>query len=161
MKKVFVALEIPSSIKLKIQKEIVRISKDSYKSIPTNNWHITLLYIGEARENNLKDIYKNFDAIKFPNFNITCKKIKKHKNMLWVDIEKSKANDLTELLRKKYKLRHINRSYKPHINLGKIHKDIKPKVFELSWIVKDFHVFESRLLPKGVKYYKIKSFKLY
>ena len=184
-KRIFIAINLPKNIKRKLSVYQEKWPKLPIKWVKPNNLHITLVFIGSIRDEELSEVCKITKEAVSENssFSINLNKIyygplgKFPPRMIWAGGERIKElADLKNNLEKS--LIHTgtnfiseNRNFKPHITLGRIRqwewRQIDPEEIpeinqdiSLSFNVDSIEVMESQLSPKGSKYTILESVKL-
>lgn len=98
-----------------------------------NNIHITLEFLGEINELEIKKIEDIFSKIYFNSFEITLNKVSRFKNMIILGVKQNNVlSNLQGFINKELKLEGFlleNRKYFPHVTLARksnleINKDI-------------------------------------
>ena len=175
--RIFIAINFPPGIK----KELLLYQK-RWENLPVrwtreDNLHITLVFLGYVREENLLEILEVVRKIvkdRQP-FSLHFQRIslgppKRPPRMIWIEGEESREltllrNDLEKELTG-LKSKEENRKFKPHMTLGRIKMQEwfklqqKPKIEEkisLSARVDSIEVMESRLRPAGPDYFILNS----
>ncbi len=178
MKRLFIALPLTHGLLTKIGFLEERIEKKIKKKIPwipLKNLHLTILFLGYLKEEDLVKIFEIFDDLS-QNFSSLSLKIKKidygppgKKRMIWLYLEKNeKLEEIKKFFEEKLDQEKINyqreeRDYLPHINLVRLNFDLKEEIKEeLSWhiVLNEIVLFESHLKKGGAEYEKLKSIKI-
>ncbi|MCF8260278.1 MAG: RNA 2',3'-cyclic phosphodiesterase [Melioribacteraceae bacterium] len=181
MNRIFIALEVPGTVKYKLvdlRKKMLPISGLKWESL--KKLHVTLKFIGPCTDNQIVSIHKKlitvlskFSAIQccinhvgfFPN---------QHKpRIFWAGLEESKI--LNEMVTKiDVSLSSIGfvtekRKIHPHItllrirrelNAGTIHKAVHQHFEHLNFVANMVTLYKSELLPEKSVYSKIKQYNL-
>ncbi|MGC8928996.1 MAG: RNA 2',3'-cyclic phosphodiesterase [Candidatus Woesearchaeota archaeon] len=143
----------------------------------TQDYHITLKFLGEKNDSEIKKIIKKLSEIKFKNFELTLDKIGFFPNesfirVIWVGTKEQEIYELQKAI--DYKLLELNipaeKEFKSHITIARV-KEIsdkkaflenigKHKIKNLSFSVNEFKLKKSVLTPKGPIYSDLAVFKL-
>lgn len=183
--RIFIAINLPEKIKNGLEnlgKETAELfpeetSRGLIRWVKKDNLHITLLFLGYLKEENIPQICQIVNQIaKTQNpFSLEFKKIlygppnKIPPRLIWVELEKSR--ELTEIVKKlRQKVEEIGvlekmekREFSPHITLGRIRtwqwKRIEPeerpdieKDISLNFEVHSIELMESQLKRTGAEY---------
>ncbi len=179
MIRLFVALNIPESVKVKLTDLRDSVAGSNYRWEPKEKMHLTLKFIGDVPEENLNQIITGLEFIKnYSTFN--CAIINfgffyrdKKPSILWAGFEIDKTIfdlvDKMELVLEKLSIKKEKRKFSPHLTMLRIKNDIginfvnkfknftfEPIVFTASTI----SLYKSELNPNGSKYFEIKNYKL-
>lgn len=176
--RLFIAIEIPEGAKQKLEQ-----LQDSNLGIRWNaagTIHLTLRFVGNVEDPAQKDeLVEQLSAIEFSAFNLTIKGLgyfppHKHPKVLWAGLKKSRA--LIQL-QKQVEQACVeagfdpdDRSYTPHITIGRVkscskkevnsfinqHKQLRLDPFS----VDKFILFESKLDPEGARHTPLERFGL-
>lgn len=181
--RLFFALIPPDEIKSNIKKYVDNIKfsdniQNNLKVISYDNYHITLVFIGNVNKILLDKIIKHVEHIKFNDFEINLNKVGlfDRSKVFWLGpkasypeldllVDKLKIN-LSQI--KELDFLYNNKSFTPHLSLVKKIKDFSDianykehfeKKLELSWQVDKFCLVESVNKNNSVRYEIIKEFK--
>ncbi|MFH1612459.1 MAG: RNA 2',3'-cyclic phosphodiesterase [bacterium] len=184
----FISIELSKTIKsnlIKIQ-NFLKTSNSDVKWEKQENHHLTLLFLGNIDESQLKQIIPTLNnAMKnFPSFKIKLENINILPNLqdprvIWLGVsnEKEKIIYLHNLIAKELKnigVKTEKRKFSPHITLGRIKSNVKInklitlirniKTSNISNIddfkVKQISLMKSILMPKGSIYIPLENFNL-
>ena len=184
-KRIFIAINLPENIK----KELIKYQEQwldlPVKWVKPDNLHITLVFIGSIRDEELSEVCKITKEAVSENssFSINLNRIcyappkKIPSRMIWAGGERIKElADLKDDLEKSLihtgmKFVSEDRNFKPHITLGRIRqwewRQIEPEEIpeineeiSLNFPVNSIEIIESQLSPKGSKYTILESVKL-
>ena len=196
--RIFIAVNLPENIKenlVSYQKKIdglFAFDWDEASGIKPIRWtkkenlHITLVFLGYAREEGLLEVFRIVENVASRNksFEVRLNKIcyappkKMPPRMVWVIGERSSEftalrDDLEKSLATSEKLSFApeNRAFSPHITLGRIRSwqwrqiepEERPDISEdisLNFRVNSIEVMESRLKRGGAEYTVLKSYPL-
>ena len=185
MKRLFLAIPINQQYTEMCMRFIEHLTLDKVRWINPENWHITLVFLGSFPVDKVQALTDNLEEFftQAPLFNLyfdhySYKPEFKNPTMIWANFQHSEAfdklvietyNQLTNFysfqsIPFKISIRFHNI---PHITLARLKQEynpfpelIKRKEEVPSLQVKDCHLFESVLLPKGAKYHLLHSFSL-
>ena len=184
MKRVFLALNLPE----KIKEELLNFQKLwptlPCKWVKKENLHITLLFLGNLNETQLKELQKKAQeiALQFSPFFVFLEKITygpqiKKPRMVWVKVkreenllklEKKLKEEIFALPSFKYKQKE-EREFLPHITLARLKSwefqrldpQERPEIKEdlsLKFEARSFEIMESKLKRGGAEYFILESF---
>lgn len=178
-RRVFIAINLPESLKIKLAKFQSKWPDLPAKWTKKENLHITLAFLGYVQDDEIPEILRKTEEIakKHKPFQLNFNKIcygppKKALRMVWAMGEKSEElrglqsdleNSLSNLPFKKE-----NRSYSSHITLARIRQwefkqielEERPQIEELidlSFEVNSIELMESQLKRTGAKYIVLQS----
>lgn len=181
MVRCFIAIDLPENIKAKFFHEIKILEKSNFaygKFVEKENLHLTIKFLGELTEEEIKKIKLKLKQIKQKSFELQLTRIgffpsDKYIKILWIGLgDLSEDNLLKKLFEKiNEKTKEINLDYEefnPHITLARIKgiknkKEFTEKVNNLrvpqeNFVVEGFSLMKSELFHKGVKYKTIEKF---
>lgn len=180
--RIFIAINLPEDIKKQLSSYEFKWPELPARWTKKDNLHITLLFLGYVRDEELLDIFKAVKeaALKNQAFSINLKKIhygppnKKPARMIWAEGEKS--IELAKLQRelenalgeKNLGPQKETRAFAPHITLARLKPwefkrlelEERPEISEeisLSFEVNSIEIMESHLKPKGPDYFVLES----
>lgn len=169
-KRLFFALPISESFRESIVK-VINICDNEIRWVSKDNYHVTLLFLGETPAGRIEEIIKHSEVIAATHnaFSLHSYEIsiqgKKDRRMVWVKFETCSAfsglnNKLSQSLNCE-----LVREQTPHITLARLKNNRSAltgfKVnFEEILKVDQFELWESVAGPEGVKYYSIGTFNL-
>ncbi len=185
--RIFLAINLPEEIKNKLAKYQASWPELPIKWTKKDNLHITLVFIGRVKDEEIPEICKISEKVAEQNksFTINLNKIcyappkKMPPRMVWAAGETS--NELTKLQREledslltstvKRVIKEEKRAYFPHITLGRIRtwefRRIEPgerpavnEDISLSFEVNSIEVMESQLKRSGAEYTILSSYDL-
>lgn len=178
MRRLFIAFGLTSGLIAKIgflEEKIEEKLKKKITWIPLKNLHLTILFLGYLKDDDLIKIFEIFDE--FPqNLLPVSLKIQKidygppgKKRMIWLYLEKNeKLEEIKRFFEEKLGEKEINyqreeRDFLPHINLARLKFDLDDEIREnLNWqvILNEIVLFESHLKKEGAEYEKLYSIKI-
>jgi 2'-5' RNA ligase len=172
MKRVFISIDIPESIKKEIRK--IQDSLPEFYGKKTEPWnlHLTLKFLGEIPEEKIEEIKKRLNEIKFNRFEAEISLLgifsENFIRIIWISIEncgelqKEIDNSLISLGFENEK------RFMGHMTIARVKKIKDKKKFleelkrikipELKFPVKSFHLKESVLEPEGPVYKEIETY---
>ena len=184
MKRIFIAIRIdPQSELLEAYDDLKeRLEGEKIKWVEEDNFHLTINFIGEKPENDVKKIIQALETVsaKFAPFKLRIKGLgtfgkRDNPNIVFTKIVG--ADDLFELseaVKKsllKIGIRGNNKPLKPHLTLGRIKSmvsisdfyeliEVNEDVHFQNVIVNEFILYESILKPDGPEYIPLGIFRL-
>ncbi len=172
MKRVFLAINIPESLKEKIFETFSKKIPKKLKIVKKENLHLTLKFLGEKNHEEITQILGQLSFLNQKKIKISFKKIGNFKtNVLWLGVEKGKT-DLKKLNEKiNILLKNKNERFSGHLTLAR-NKFFNGKKFYLlvdelnkiefneSFSAEKIDLMESKLKNSGPGYSVIKSLKL-
>ncbi len=170
MKRIFVAVNLPKEIKESLEKAKEPFEEGAVRWVKKENLHITLLFLGDIKEEGVDDIYKKLkDLLKQEkSFFLETKKIEYdniyNPRLIWVVLKENKG--LEQIARSLG-----NVKFKPHITLARIkawafkaieveERPVIEKAINLSFSIDSIEIMESILKKTGPEYKVLKSIKL-
>jgi RNA 2',3'-cyclic 3'-phosphodiesterase len=184
--RVFVAMEIPSSLQQAILKQAARLyqslGQDLVRWIPVENIHLTLKFLGDVPTNHLDFLKQSLTqvAASSPAFDLQLDGLGAFPNLkqprvLWIGVQAGsqlqgiQQNIESGMNRLGYEKEE--RSFSPHLTLGRVRPAISPsdtvkirdalQVIQLGRIgsarVNSVHLFKSDLSPAGSQHTKLFS----
>lgn len=176
--RLFTAITIPEEIKARLHELFIPI--EGVKWQDKSQMHLTLRFIGEVDTGTAGKIIDEIDEVQVPPFDITLAELgtfpeRGKPKVIWVGVEHSEMlHELYDRLDEACQhagLEPDNRSFKPHITLGRnkgkatqeirkylAHQDV-PNFDPI--YVSEFCLFSSELTPKGAIYHLEKKFPLH
>jgi RNA 2',3'-cyclic 3'-phosphodiesterase len=173
----FIAIDIPREIKDKIYELQSKLKElDLKASYPhKKNLEITLAFLGEKTEEEIRDIKEKLSNIKIKKFGIKLKNLGSFPNInimnnVWVGIESDYISSLVSEICKSIDFK-LDKPFNPHITLCRIKTNknvglirefiLKNKNIELgSFKAEGFVLKKSTLTKDGPSYNNIKIFEL-
>jgi len=166
--RLFVAVNIPSSVKQSISAVYCSLPKDKVKIVSPENIHFTLQFLGEVNENKLEQIKQLLKEVKFEQFALEIKDIgffpnKDCMKIVWLGVENPAeiiflANKINQtLLPLGFK---PDKQFVPHLTIARVKqkidsakfiKNFKYKSFG-SFSVSKFYLMQSVLTSQGPEY---------
>lgn len=173
-------LEIQEEVKEKVFNLNKRFL-DSIKWESKDKFHITLFFLGYVDESRLRIIDSSLAKIEdklrigeidFISYNINAFPKLNSPRVIIIDLNNhdKKVFELTDKIN--YELKQIgfesDKTFHPHITLGRVRKDHKINLsnlkegvnFDLKFNAKNFYLMESKMKSKGSEYFIIEEYKL-
>jgi len=125
--------------------------------IPSSKLHITLKFMGELTEREVKDVIKKLNKINFPCFEINVCGVgvfpnSKSPRIFWAGIKSEKLTQLTKIIYSELKL---TEEFKFHITLARIKKQSGEITKLISHNLRKFQNYEfGKYLTKDIKLIK-------
>lgn len=175
-RRVFVAIELPAKIKVKVEEQLKKFRVLPMRWIPPENWHFTLVppqYLTEQELEKLQRLLSQTDSgqvfeLGFSRIEIVATR---ERGMIWLSGEAPIG--LKELQAKLQSslgdVKTNGRELKLHVTLARFRNDKKPRTHskvlrqlaeKITFEVKDLGLIESQLLPEGARYTRLKTFPL-
>lgn len=175
--RLFIGIEVPQSPKLLEIFEIVKNTGADIKLVEPYNIHITLLFLGEVRDDRVEEVKDSMSGLKFNKFKVTLKGLGAFPNLtrprvVWVGIVEGqqqlrqiRSYILNELLKRKIRPED-DKDFSPHLTIGRVksynsisnlintineNMNVDIGTFEVNNVV----LFKSTLTPKGPIYDKL------
>jgi 2'-5' RNA ligase len=173
--RLFVAVEIPEKSKQMIS-ELQKSLPDGLLPVRPESMHITLKFIGEQPEGNLRQVISALDKIAHPQFAISLLGVgafpkPARPNVLWVGCNSDSLATLAQSVDASLFAAGVQkdpRQFSPHLTIARAtgHTDLSEFVRENKefsagrFRAESFHLFGSTLLPAGALHTKLASFPL-
>lgn len=185
--RIFIAINLPENIKKELKNFQIKFSDLPARWVKPENLHITLAFLGYVKDENLPKIIEITKSVadRHQAFSINLNKIIygppkiSPPRMVWAIGEKSEKlgrlqedlkNSLLEISIPQLE-EEVERSFIPHITLGRIRKwewkkmepEERPEIDEeinLGFEVKTIEIMESHLKKAGAEYAILQSFPL-
>lgn len=174
--RLFIALDTPSEVKEHFKQIQTGLSGENTKLKFTNEFHLTLKFLGEVEEKKVEEIKNILSKIQFKPFKLKLTKLGVFPNenyitVVWIGLEDDKTlfslqNDVEKSLEKFNFKKDFD--FKAHITLARVkfvknkedfNKQLKNiKVNKLSFEVKEFKLIKSTLTSEGPIYEDISLF---
>lgn len=173
----FIAIDIPDELKEKIynafKNERQRVK--GVKWVEKENLHLTLKFLGEIKEEKIKEIEKILDEIpnKFRSFEVSLGELGgfpnfKNPRVLWIKVSPpEKIEEIFNFIEEKTQRLNIEREerkFHPHITIARIKErkgvSFENKKFDDKFKAERIVLFKSDLRPEGPIYTQIKEVKL-
>lgn len=172
----FVAIELPRELTSQIDQlqTNLRKTKADVSWVKPQNVHITLKFLGEAREEKIEEIYQAVEksVVGIKSFMVNLQGLGgfptlKRPRVIWIGVEKGKEI-LAELYPKveeeffKIRFAKENRNFTPHLTIGRVKslknlENLASEINKTTFETEDFKIQEvvvmkSTLLPTGAVY---------
>lgn len=173
--RLFVGVEVDPVVKRYVGElaASLRVKLDRVRATWVNpdNYHLTLMFIGEVEDKKKKLIDKQLSEIVLDSFDLTLDSLGTFGNpprVLWLGVKENE--NLTRLAKVVNTILggDIAR-FHPHITLARLKSRVFPTFFEIlngvnikniTWSVDRFVLFQSQLTPKGPIYTPLETYKL-
>ena len=184
MRRTFIAIEIPASVKLKELLELVRVDfrEDKIRWVNPEILHITLSFLGDTSEQQINNISEQLEKIcsGYSSIELHFKELGVFPNLrkprvFWIGIEKNELLENLqgeiEIMLRDHGIKRENRPFSPHLTIARI-KWIDNINKIKYWLQKyrgetiqktkigEVIYFESKLTANGPVYNPIKKFPL-
>lgn len=172
--RIFIAVPLPDVVKSALKN--LQVSTDYIRWQPPRQLHITLKFLGDISSDDLQMLEQKLTDISQQPFNLQLTQWgtfpeKGKPKVIWVGVEP--RENITALHKKVEKscaalgFDEDNRSYLPHVTLGRSKNVSRGKVSEImlnpepvGFSVQQFGIFKSELSPEGAKHTLIKKYPL-
>ncbi|MBT3303567.1 MAG: RNA 2',3'-cyclic phosphodiesterase [Bacteroidetes bacterium] len=183
MRRLFISIPINLHYTKLCNEFIQQQQLDKIRWIKPENWHVTLIFIGYFHQkyltdlaNHLTDFFSNICPFSIDFEKFIYQPEPKNPRMIWAKFKQSyQFDNLVQetfaYLKEWYEQHHlefnihIRNTNIPHITLARPKQNDQPfpklkysKVNPSVLEVKDCHLFESKLLPKGAEYHLLHTF---
>jgi len=167
MKRLFIAINLPESLKEKLELEKEKELGNAVKWVEKHNLHLTLAFLGSVKDEEIPFIIEKMEKAEKGSFSLKLKKITYDRippRLIWIELEKNERLDkLAKSLNQK--------PFFGHITLGRVKtwawKRIEPeerpqiaKELNFEFQVKSIELMESILKKQGPEYHILQSIKL-
>lgn len=172
MPRLFFALPVPEECKPKLVSGFPQKKSHGVRMVPEVNLHITLHFLGDTKEDQVKDIIRQLQVVasdygsfemKFAGLKTILKERKPV--MIWAQFEENAAFEQLSIALRKCFPTDEKRKPNPHLTLARI-KQLKQLPFELpevkpfSFMAAAVELWESKLGSEGATYSLIERQKL-
>jgi RNA 2',3'-cyclic 3'-phosphodiesterase len=176
--RLFIAIELPDEVKQILAD--LRREMPGVKWVPQEQLHLTLLFLGEVEEYQLEPVCRALEHIVSIPFSLTFSQPGRFPRsgtprVLWFGVERQPA---LELLAQRVKAAALfcgivvdERPFSPHITLARVKVPMPPGLNDYlnhpaalsipPLAVRDFVLFQSRLMPHGAVHLPVKVFPLH
>lgn len=171
--RLFIAIDLPEKIKAYLRG--IQAVLPQAEMSKTHDFHLTLKFLGSCDEKRRKKIEEELRFVPFQPFETQLENIGafggKVPRVLWVGLKvppwlKESAYEIEDRMAKFGFEKE--RRFTPHLTLARVKFAEDPEKFQenlkkisiepLTFLVKNFHLFESRLSPKGALHVKLATF---
>ena len=183
MKRTFLALELPTNLKIEFT-NIIRELQTSFpkgvKWVESENLHITLQFIGDTKQTDISDLSEYFEKIfaEVPILKFSHPKIQviqgRNPRLIWIEMKTENRNIFKAANKIKNKLHQMDyitdkKTLRFHATLGRIKKRLpdffisqilSKKISVSDFKVSDATFYESILRPEGPVYRRIEKYEL-
>ncbi|MEK7067994.1 MAG: RNA 2',3'-cyclic phosphodiesterase, partial [Patescibacteria group bacterium] len=182
------AIPLPDNIKIELANYKRYFTLPNLRWVPEENWHITVLFLGDVGEEKILEINKRLENVSknFQLFNLSLTDVclgppGKNPQMVWAVFKRQwefeqLAKKIREALADLLKVVYSHQEQIIHVTLARFPfwrggrrqapevKEIHPvrclSSNRVNFEVKDIWLMESELKPAGAKYTKLQDFKL-
>lgn len=177
-KRLFFSISLPEEIKTKIGYSLEELKTRldrGVRWVDTENLHITILFLGSVKEEEISKLIKKAKTIEQERFSLRLEDIsyfpqKEDAKIIWVNLKGDGIREITEKIKKEVGFL-ADKKFIPHITLGRIKKwEFKSLMeygipdlninLDIEFDVFSFKLMESKLEKTGPKYFLVKSFNL-
>jgi len=174
--RLFIAINLSEEAKEELKRIQKLIAKELGKFNLTNDYHLTLKFLGEVTPNIKDKLVENLKKIKFNDFDLSLNKIsffpdENHIRVVWVGLKNNKPLiELQSRIEEALKEFSFKKDFDfvPHLTLARVKfienkrqfldKLNNLKVKEIKFDVKDFRLIESILTKEGPVYRDLSVF---
>jgi RNA 2',3'-cyclic 3'-phosphodiesterase len=180
-KRLFFSIDIPDDIKKEIvfyKKELESSLGEGVRWVKDENLHLTIIFLGQVKENKIDDLFKKVEKVKGESFYVTTEDIsyfpkeKTSAKLIWITVKSESIKILEKKINKVLFpdfLVRKEKSFIPHITLGRIRQWNFRKLsshevpelndnLNLKFNVTSFNLCESKIKKGGPTYHILKSF---
>ncbi len=168
--RVFVAIDIPEDLGLKIEAFGKEVEKFGIRTVKQENLHITLAFLGEKNDRELEKIKEELRTIQFGKFKVELLGVGSFRagEVEWVGVN---SNELEELVKDIENSIGLEEKFTGHLTFARAGRKRIEKTELMEWIEKnrntDFGSFEvshfslmkSTFTNEGIGYSKVETFK--
>ena len=169
MKRLFFALWPDDEVRTRLMEQAQLIHINTGRHVPPENFHITLVFLGNVEEQTIPELTDAAQALSIPGFSLQINQAGwwKKAKVAWLAPAYT-PEPLLELVRRlnhQAKLAGLpidEREYNPHLTIArKLARPLKPCTFEpIHWDVREFCLLESVTYEKGARYRVLQSWAL-
>ncbi|HDI78196.1 MAG TPA: RNA 2',3'-cyclic phosphodiesterase [Desulfobacteraceae bacterium] len=182
----FLAFELPEFVKEELSGLIRSFNRGISKVrwVKRENMHLTVLFLGNISEEtipamaqDISDICKRFSPFIVRMEGVGCFPNLRNPKVIWVGIDgeierMAKFHESLIMNLSKYGIKQENRTYRPHLTLGRVkgNSNIKDRmvgmiskgrdITDKEFILQELVLFKSDLRPRGPLYTKLNSWSL-
>lgn len=175
--RLFIAIDLPEDLKQALGR--LRVDIHGAHWVPVEQIHLTLAFLGEVEESVVECLAEPLMRIQVAGFKLNfsgfgCFPSRHRPRVLWIGVEpRACLHDLAAKVREAVLACGIpqeDRPFSPHITLARLkfpdnrESDAflnQPQTPNLGpFVVKEFTLFQSRLMPQGAVHLPVKSFPL-
>ena len=161
MKRLFFALWPDNRVRARLVQQARRLSINSGQPVPPENFHITLVFLGNVEEQAIPTLAGAAEGLRIPDFPLQLDHCGWWKRMkcAWL-APASTPEPLLELVKQLNRLSRMTglsieeRDYRPHVTLArKLTRPLMARTFEpIYWDVREFYLVESVTYETGARY---------
>lgn len=184
-RRLFFSIPLPNDISNQFVKAVKQIRigherTDIIRWLPPENWHITLLFMGDVQDTlipeileEVEEVFKQSKPLSLKFKEIVFAPVPDNASFIWAEYDKNESyNALSRSIYQKLKrfiLEDTNNNFRdiiPHVTLARFNKNsksvlpklIQPKITDLT--VDTIELMESKLTLEGPIYTKLYEFKI-
>jgi len=168
--RLFIAINLPKEVKdylWELKEEFRGVGKFNF--ISKKNYHITLKFLGNIKEDKLEEIKQKLSKIKFNSFEDSLNKLGCFNNkVLWINLnQKENVLKLAKLIDQEFMERE--QRFSDHITLARIKnikkknefmKKLETKIKQMKFKISSFELIKSDLSKDGPKYTVLETYSL-
>lgn len=168
--RLFIAINLPKEVKdylWELKEEFRDLGKFNF--IAKKNYHITLKFLGDVKEDKLEDIKQKLSKIKFSSFEDSLNKLGCFNNrVLWINLnQKENVLKLAKLIDQEFMEKE--QRFSDHITLARIKnikkknefiKKLEIKIKPIKFKISSFELMKSDLSKDGPKYTVLETYSL-
>jgi len=168
--RLFIAIKLPKEVKdylWELKEEFRGVGKFNF--ISKKNYHITLKFLGNIKEDKLEEIKQKLSKIKFNSFEDSLNKLGCFNNkVLWINLnQKENVLKLAKLIDQEFMERE--QRFSDHITLARIKnikkknefmKKLETKIKQMKFKISSFELIKSDLSKDGPKYTVLETYSL-
>jgi len=169
--RLFVAVNIPESMKEKIYPIGAFLPRDAVKPVEKDNLHITIKFLGEVPDFRLGDIASELEKVKFTRFNVALHGVgvfpsASNARVVWVGCESKELYHLAKKINDILGQFGENEPFSAHLTVARVRKKFDPFAFLEKYghtnfgefEVSSFELMQSVLGKSGPDYSVVSSF---
>lgn len=173
MKRAFIAIVFPASVKKEIRKIQALLPEFNGKKTELENLHLTLKFLGEIDEKKIEEVKHRLEKVKLNSFDVEIGGVgvfsEKVIRIVWLhlkgaeELQKKIDDCLADLFEKENRfMSHITIARVKRVKEKKIFLDFLGsfKVKEVEFNISKFFLIKSELFPSGAKYSTLKEYDL-
>ena len=169
MKRLFFALWPDDGVRARLAEQARLLPINMGRRVPPENFHITLLFLGNVEEQDIPRLADDAAALKTPGFPLQIDHCGWWKRAKVVWLAPAHAPEpLLELVKQINRLSRLaglpvdERDYSPHLTIArKLTQPVKPCTYDpIHWDVREFCLVESVTHEKGARYRVLRSWRL-
>lgn len=167
----FVAILAPQEIREKINSATIPLQeKMGVRLLPPESWHITLAFLGEMPDKEVREVSEALSRVRFPPFKVSLSGAGAYPNerfprAIFIGGKSEGAEKLAEEIRSVLGLSDEGKGFSLHLTVarskgaGDIEEFLQKTKEVCDFEVKSFCLMKSNLLPRGAAYEIIREYK--